>query len=494
MKLKKLIHFIKSDLSPLEKLGIAILLVGHLLAAYHSFGFHHPDEHFQIFEFAHAYLGLSNTAHLPWEYTAQIRPWFQPFLHVIVMKAALVANLYDPFKIAFLCRAIYGLLNVWMLFTLWRSFRVRYMLNEIWWPLIAGVWFFPYIHVRTSSENLAGIFLGFAFLQLWKPLVRRGPHWFKAGLLFGFAFLARYQIALGLVGIAVVLFVQARRITLDHLKMGAGFVIPVVLGVVLDRIGYGNWVFTAYRYFTVNLVDGIAATFNPYPWYQYFIWILQLNPFVSIPLFAGFATYLVRHRRDVLSAFTFTFFFLHLFITNKEYRFLFPILNFVPFMVAVAYDGYARVVARRAFWISYALVSFLAFYASAMRGAAIHTLWPSETYSHYHEPGDRWVSNRDFKNLAQTAYYNIPDINLTVVHSSEELVQTLRQGGKWNVIIDGKLEDALTQELVDVVSHGGCWRISTSYPDILFAWREQFPIIKRLIFKGYYQCDMGAGA
>jgi phosphatidylinositol glycan class B len=473
-----------NELTRAEKLGLALLTLGHLLAAYHSFGFHHPDEHFQIWEFAHSYLGLSDPAHLPWEYNAQIRPWFQPFLHALVMKAALLLNAYNQFTIAWLCRAAYALANVSALFALWRSFRERFRLDDGWFVATSMLWFFPYIHARTSSENLSGIFLVFAFLQLWKP----APRFFRAGLLFGFAFLARYQIALGLAGVAVVLLIQARRILADHWRLAAGFLIPVGLGIVLDRIGYGNWVVTSYRYFTVNLVQGVAATFNPYPWYQYFIWIAQLVPFVSIPLFAGYTRYIARRPVDLLSGFTFLFFFLHLFITNKEYRFLFPILNFVPMMTAVAFPGWARLFRSRVFWVLYGILSFACFGFSALRGASITTLWAGHEVGHYNEPGDYWVSNNNFINGAKTEFYNLTGLPFTLTNTPPEMQAAIRAHAPVKLIIDGKYEDQITQEFIAVAAAEGCEVRDSAYPLWVYGFADRIPAVRRLTYKTYSAC------
>ena len=48
--------------SPFTKIEInafLIALIAHLLAAYYSFGFHHLDEHYQIWEWANYFLKLS---------------------------------------------------------------------------------------------------------------------------------------------------------------------------------------------------------------------------------------------------------------------------------------------------------------------------------------------------------------------------------------------------------------------------------------------------
>ncbi len=476
--------FRNSSLS--ERLGLVILVVLHTLAAYYSFGFHHPDEHFQILEFANYWVGLvPDGKSLPWEFGAQIRPWLQPMLHGVVMKFAILMNAYNPFTLAFLFRLFYAALNLWGMVLLWKEFKKRYDLNSLWFLWISLLWFLPYIHVRTSSENLSGIFLTFAFV-----VYLRSQKYFWTGILFGFAFVARCQIALGLFGFGLYLLVRDRKITRDQLSLLLGFLIPVGLGTVLDRVGYGNWVFTPYRYFKINLVDGVAATFNPYPWYQYFIWIVQLNPLISLPLFAGFCVYLIKLKKDALGWFCFAFFVLHLFITNKEYRFFFPILNFVPFMAAIAFQKYGKRLASRGLLALFVLVNLIGFAVSSLHGAAVETLWAVHMANRYGEPGEVWLTNRDYFDQFSRGYYRLENHPVLIYHTGSELEAALKDRPNSKVLVDGKLDDESTQGILTVIESRGCEMVTSARPSFLFKLKKQFPGIARLAYKAVYQCGV----
>ena len=86
-----------------ERLGItpprliwAGCLVTLLYAAF-SLGTYHPDEHFQILEYAHMKLfGTPTPDHLPWEYLLQMRPGIQPFVAWAVGKGLLAAGSTRP--------------------------------------------------------------------------------------------------------------------------------------------------------------------------------------------------------------------------------------------------------------------------------------------------------------------------------------------------------------------------------------------------------------
>jgi hypothetical protein len=421
-----------------EWVALFFLLIGHAVAAWTSYGYHHPDEHYQILEWANYFLGLNQDAStLPWEFAAQIRPWFQPLLHAGWMKLLITFGIYEPFTAATLIQGIYGALNVWLLVKIWRFLRERYDLAPYGFLAIALLWFLPYIHVRTSSENLAGILLSWGLLGMIQ-----GRNAFKNGLFFGFAFLARYQIALGLVGLGLALVIRARGIRKAHLALVGGFLIPLALGVLLDRVGYGNWVFSPYLYFKVNLIDGVAARYNPYPWWMYFEWILQLNPLVSLPLFLGTLGFFKNGKEEdawILSSFVWSFFFFHCLITNKEYRFLFPILNWVPFMALIHFKTFSTKMARPTWWIPFVLVNIPAFAISTLHGASMRTLGAPFLAHRNLDPALPVVAARDYR--GQPPYYTFASHSLTVFGSPEELGRSLEKPGPTQVLLDGKADD-----------------------------------------------------
>ncbi len=491
---------IRSSLTRFERIVFLIALFAHLVASWYSFGFHHLDEHYQIWEWANYITGISPTeVHLPWEWGAQIRPWFQALFHAAGMKAALGMGIFEPFSFAFATRVLYAVANWVSLICFWNVWKKRENLSPYWSFFIATLWFFPYIHVRTSSENLAGIFLTFAFTCFLNPenetKEREDRTYYRTGLLFGFAFLARYQIALGLAGLAAFLLYRDRKILKKHLLMGLGFILPVIFGIVLDRIGYGNWVITAYRYFTVNLVQGVAATFNPYPWYQYFIWILELNPLVSVPLFVGTILYTLRKKFDALGAFIWTFFLIHCLIANKEYRFLFPILNLVPFMaisgIALFRPRFLEIARKKVFWIPYIIVSLFAFTLSSMRGAAINTLWVVDTVHQHFDPTKMVFTNRDYVEHAQTSYYTLPTHPHQVIYKAPELEEGLKLHPESQIIIDGSLNDQITNDLWSIAQQHSCKRIDSGYPYFIYSWRERLPFLKNMHLYVMYDCGKG---
>ncbi len=474
-----------SKLDRFEKIGLFLFVLGHACAAYFSFGYNHPDEHFQILEFADYFIGLkADSSSLPWEFRSQIRPWFQPFLHALPMKLLLSLGWYQAFDLLAAFRVLYAALNLAALWSLWRVFKDKFAIDPKWFLLIGTLWFFPYLHVRNSSENLSGIFLTFAFAVFFG-----GGRSFLCGLLFGFAFLARYQIALGLAGFALAILARERRITGDHLRMLGGFLIVVGLGAVLDRIGYGNWVLAPYLYFKVNLVDGLAATFNPYPWYQYFIWILQLNPVVSLPLFLGILVYAKKEKIDPLAGFVLTFMSLHFLITNKEYRFFFPLMNLVVLMSIRAFQDSPQRWFSAPYLTAYLGTSILGFYVSTFHGAALGSLWCIHTAHRFGSAGETWLSNRDFVSEFRNNYYRLDQIRVRTYGTEVELSEALKEHSPpTRVMIDAKISEENTGRLMNLLRNRGCEVETSALPDFVFSLRDRFPFIDKIAYRALYRC------
>src|SRR5919206_4106439 len=69
------------------KYWLLIGLAFHLVAAYFNAGYYHYDEHFQILEFANYKLGRVPAESLAWEFHEKIRPWFQPAMAYVLIRA-----------------------------------------------------------------------------------------------------------------------------------------------------------------------------------------------------------------------------------------------------------------------------------------------------------------------------------------------------------------------------------------------------------------------
>ncbi len=84
--------------------SLMLLAAVTLVTAWFSVTFYFPDEHYQILEFMGFKLGITPPAELPWEFSARIRPWFQPLVYFLIAKPLMLAGVKDMFVIAFILR------------------------------------------------------------------------------------------------------------------------------------------------------------------------------------------------------------------------------------------------------------------------------------------------------------------------------------------------------------------------------------------------------
>ena len=325
------------------------LLLVHLVTATFSYGIFHCDEHFQIIEFIGYKLGWVPASGLAWEFESQIRPWLQPLLFFIPVKALMGAGMTNPLTLELVLRLLSGLLGWGSLAILSRTlFSFLGRTQKAFWItlLFSSFYFLPQFHVRTSSESMSTAFLMLAFAQCLNPQLN--PARFTlVGFLLGLSFEARYQTAIAGLGLALWLFFTTRQKLQCAVFGTLGGVSAMVLGALADRWGYGTWVFPAYSYLKVNLIEGKAASFGVSPWWDYFTTFRKsfIGPY-GIALISGVLVALAFSLKSLRRPSTSTlapepalttlaqaaiatllpFFIVHSLIGHKENRFLYPVV------------------------------------------------------------------------------------------------------------------------------------------------------------------------
>ena len=350
-----------------QELLLGVQLAVTLLTAWSSVTFFHPDEHFQILEFLGLKLGFTEARELPWEFAAQIRPWLQPAIYYVIAKPLLLLGLTDRFMLAFVLRALSGLLAFAALRSLVRTSAP--WLQDVHarrWSLqfltLAG--FLPYLAVRTSSENLTTSFflLGFSVLMRGRAAETRSSNTptelrdaLVAGVLFGLAFECRFQSAILIAGMLAWLVVISRARSRVVLAVSIGALLPLVAALFIDHWGYGVWSFPPADYLRVNLIEGVAAQYGTKPFHGYLhITLPNIMAPVVFLLNLGLIVCWLRRPRHVISWLTLPFIAVHSVLAHKEERFLFPLAQLSLLAAALALEpraaptdgGYARFVER----------------------------------------------------------------------------------------------------------------------------------------------------
>ena len=225
-----------------------------LLTAWRSATFFHPDEHFQIIEFASHLLGWTPADALPWEFGAQMRPWLQPALYAGAMRGLTTLGVRDPFDLLTALRLLTALF-AWLtyiallsrLVVLQPSAPARLRLVQV--SLAIG--FLPYLLARTSSETAAAALTLLSLLALDLPA--RAPRALPlhrvalAGLLAGLAFECRFQMAFLFVGTTLWWLWHRRPSPRAVRAFLAGGLVALGVGALADRVGYGAWCFPPRR-------------------------------------------------------------------------------------------------------------------------------------------------------------------------------------------------------------------------------------------------------
>lgn len=321
---------------------LALLVMA--FTAWRSEGYHHPDEHFQILEFAAYRMGRSIAADLPWEFAAQIRPGLQPFLAYCLMQAAEYLGLTDPFVQVFWLRLLSGWAFVAVVWA-WARYLAQASgqaaAAALRWAAV-GLWFVPYLAVRFSSEQWGGLCFSAGMLGLLglyahqaKPGRRLRQVWggFGVGFLLALSFFFRYQMGFALLGVGLWMLWrgrarQAQRLSgMCWLGLCCGAAAAVAAGWATDLWLYGKPVLASYNYFAANILENKAAQWGTAPWWFYIgQLVLTAVPPISLVGLVWLSRGWWQQRSGALSWGLLVFLLAHLAVGHKEMRFLYPML------------------------------------------------------------------------------------------------------------------------------------------------------------------------
>ncbi len=335
--------------TPYRKIFWLGLLV-QVIAAWFSVGYNHSDEHFQVLEFCNYKLGLSPASALPWEFGAQCRAGLQPFIAFCVCRGLQLIGLYNPFRAAFLLRLGMGLLTWVVTCRIVLLMLPQFVTDKgkrayVWCSFL--LWFVPYIGVRFSAESFSGV-LFFLAISLLLDLngytsTKRNLRLLFAGLLLGFTLVLRLQMAFAFAGLGLWLILYSKWRFSDWLIIIIAGLAAIGLGAVTDHWLYGDWVFTPYNYYYVNIVQHKAANFGTAPWWEYFVMFIDYAvPPISIILLPLFLYGIWKKPRHLFTWISVAFIAGHCLIAHKEMRFLLPVSIAFIYLVCSGVDALAQ--------------------------------------------------------------------------------------------------------------------------------------------------------
>ena len=321
-----------------------------LLYAAFSLGTYHPDEHFQILEYAHMKLfGTPVPEHLPWEYLLQMRPGIQPFVAWAVGKGLLAAGLYSPFAVVFVLQLLSGALSVAVLLFFYRTVRDELEdENARCWFLLLGffLWFLAYLHVHFNAEMISGnllLLLAALTIRCRRAVGRREFGWgVLLGMTAGMTFAVRFQMGFALLGYGIWLLVFHRRWKL-YAGMVPGVLAMLALGLLADRWLYGEWTLTPWNYLHENILNARMDQFGVRPWWYYLMApVLEGGVIFGLLVLAAMLWFFRRRPRHVVTWMLVPFLAVHFFLPHKELRFFFPALFFAPWFIVLMFRELPR--------------------------------------------------------------------------------------------------------------------------------------------------------
>lgn len=316
---------------------ITFSLILHLVAAFFSIGFLHPDEHFQNFEFMMARWKGLGTDHLPWEFAAKMRPWLLPSL----IGASTFIFPKNIFALETSWRIISGLFSFFSLFYFLYHASLRRQ-HERFAVTMACLffWFLPFVHVRVSGEGFGSAIFILGLIPFFSRRSRPSlATFFLSGLALGAGIQFRYHLGFMLISL---FFFERKKLKELSLCL-LGIIFATLIGVALDSYAYQELTLAPWNYITENIFKDKASHFGTSPWYWYFTRIhTTLYPPVSIFVMASFLWQWITKTRSLISALTLPFFIVHSLVGHKEMRFLIPMIPFAVIIGAQFYGWLLR--------------------------------------------------------------------------------------------------------------------------------------------------------
>ena len=326
----------------------------HIISAFYTIGFYSDDEHFQILEIAAYLLGINNVAiedttgyYWEWREHIRMRPWLQPYIYFKLIIFFQYLSINDPFVWTLIIRIISSLIGylsiIYLFFTFQNKFfNENYKFNTF---IFFSFWFYPFLHSRTSSENLGITLFIISICLIYRLIISKeiNFNYFKfifASFLFGISMVIKFTLVF--TTIPFYIWVLIFRFKFNTITIFTIVIfICLGIGIAIDSYFWGFLTNTYYQFYKFNLSEelGRLNDFGINPWYFYITEISkQLAPLLSIVFLAGLFLYWFKNKFDLISWITLSTLILFSIIGHKEIRYIFPIYIFAPFFISYLLD------------------------------------------------------------------------------------------------------------------------------------------------------------
>ncbi len=333
--MKRLLSDIKtySEQNPLAFVMI-LAIVARLLAVFFAKGFGMHDDHFLYIEAPQSWVdGRDYNNWLPWSSNnsgPQGHSFVYPGINFIILWCFKTVGIYSIEVKMLLMRAIHAAFS---LLTVSLGYKITLKLSNVKTAfsvglLLAILWLFPWLSVRTMVETVA---IPFLMLSVWSLVkddfndVEIGAVPFlMSGIWSGIAFSVRFQVAFFILGLGLVILFKKGLLKAVWFTLGFFIVLLLTQGLI-DFLIWKRPFAELMEYFRYNVVH--KGDYPNGPWYNYFLVIMGVViPPLSFFMLAG----IVKSWKRLLLIFLpmFLFFAFHSYFPNKQERFILPILPF----------------------------------------------------------------------------------------------------------------------------------------------------------------------
>lgn len=281
-------------------------------------------------------LGGISPEKLPWEFQNGMRPFIQPYFYYGIHKFMNFLGMTNPFHIASILQLVTSLIGhtLLLLTGVFVLNGFKNTLRDYYWIifLLGFTWFIPYLHARTSSENLSTSIFLLGLLASFYPMKNKFNFLpsILSGVLFGICFFIRFQMCVPIFFFVLwKYFIQKEKLSKILILSFSTVVIFAPL-IYIDSIGYGKFTLTSWNYFYQCIIlNKSASDHGVHPWYFYFTNPLWKSAFpLGIALYIGVFTFWYKYPKHFLTWTTIPFLLIHILIGHKEVRFL----NFIYFL------------------------------------------------------------------------------------------------------------------------------------------------------------------
>jgi len=292
----------------------------------------HPDEVFQYLEQAHRL--VYGFGIIPWEFREGVRSWLFPGLLADAMRLGSIL-FPGPFGYIVGVRVTLALLSLSPVIvgTLW-GHRVGGIKSGIVTGFLCAIWFeLIFFATKTLSEVLASDFLIVGLFLCYPDQEKlRTLRLLLSGAAIGLAVSLRMHLAPA----CVVIFAYVCRTDWRDkwTRMLGGVLLPVFAIGLLDWATWGYPFQSIWKYFYMDTVQGVAAQFSgSQPWYYYCgIYVLIWSGAI-VPLL--WCIVLGARRLPLLFIVAATIVLSHMFIAQKQLRFIYPAIPIVVILAGI---------------------------------------------------------------------------------------------------------------------------------------------------------------